>query len=417
MWKIKSHVVLLSCLFFLAAGLATAVASDSNLNMEQRVLKIEKALGLSQNTGSGMTLEERVNAIEKQLNAAPAAAGTPQGMMMDAGGAIGRISEKITLSGAIELDYSYADDSDTGDNTKNDSTSELDVGTIELGLEAALHPYVTANVLLKGENLDSDSDRVFWDEVFFTIARDDMPFYFVGGKRCQPFGLFESLFINDPITQDLYEINDTGATVGYANEDFFGIDVSATIYKGASLINRVKETEYGWERSNSAGFTDTNDVNSYILSAALSPVDGLVLAAYYNSEPGDTDRNTTLGGSVHWEIFDFIMDLEYIGALDRERHVADNREYNESAWFASLGYQVSDSLVVAVRYEDFDADRSASGNLDYRYGVAATYTLFESDGFACNLMGEVRRSEYEYISGGTTDQELNELFTRLALEF
>jgi hypothetical protein len=111
------------------------------------------------------------------------------------------------------------------------------------------------------------------------------------------------------------------------------------------------------------------------------------------------------------------MDLEYITALDREQRVTDNREYNESAWFASIGYQISEPFVVAMRYENFDADRSASGNLDYRYGFAATYTLFENDSFACNLMGEYRRSEYEFISGSGTDQYLNEFFTRLALEF
>ena len=101
-------------------------------------------------------------------------------------------TDKVTLSGAIELDYSGADDSNIGDNTVNDSTSELDIGTAELGVEVAFHKYVTGNFVLKRENLGSDDDRVFWDEASITLQKDGFPFYFVGGHRGQPFGLFES---------------------------------------------------------------------------------------------------------------------------------------------------------------------------------------------------------------------------------
>jgi hypothetical protein len=117
-------------------------------------------------------------------------------------GVLAGLSDKLTFSGGIELDFSYADDSDIGDNTVNDSTSDLDIGTVELGLEVAFHEYVTGFFLLKGEGLDTDDDRVFWDEATITIQKEGFPIYFVGGKRGQPFGVFESHLINDPITQD-----------------------------------------------------------------------------------------------------------------------------------------------------------------------------------------------------------------------
>lgn len=334
-----------------------------------------------------------------------------------ASGSMGQISDLITLSGTIELDYSYASDSDVSDNTINDAASELDIGTVSLGLTAQLNDCVSADVVLKGENLDSNSDRIFWDEVFLTFEKDNLPFYAVVGKRTQPFGVFESLFISDPITQELYEINKTGITLGYADQDMLGIDFSVTVYKGETLITRVNDTGYGWARDNTAGYAVTNDVSSYIVSMSISPVDGLTLAAYYSSEPGDTDRNTTLGGSLHFELADFIADAEYIGALNREYHITDDREYKENAWFVSLGYQIADPLLCSVRYEDFDADKRQSGNLDYRYGIAATWTLFETENFTCTLLGEYRRSEYEHIQSSSTDQSLDELFARLALEF
>ncbi len=335
----------------------------------------------------------------------------------DTSGVIGQISDKITLSGAIELDYSYIDDSDVSSTMNNDSTSELEVGTVELGLNIDLHEYVTANILLKGESLDSDSDRIFWDEVFFTFQKQDMPFYFIGGKRTQPFGVYESLFINDPVTQDLYEINDSGATIGYADENLLGLDVSVTVYKGEALIDRVNSAGYGWSRNNSAGYAVTNDVSSLIVSTSLSPVEGLVLSAFYNSEPGDTDRNTTLGGAVHYEYAGFMADAEYIGALEREKHVADDQEYKESAWVVSLGYQVTDPLVLAVRYEAFDADKEQAQNLERRYGVGASYTMIEDDSFVCTLLTEYRRTEYETSPGSVNDSDADEFFARVAIEF
>lgn len=346
-------------------------------------------------------IEQRIKALEQEAGSKKTG--------------IQKILTSLTLSGAIELDYSYSDDSDVTDRTKNDATSDLDIGTIELGIEGNFN-YVTANILLKGENLDSDS-TIFWDEVFFTFQKKDMPVYFVGGKRPQPFGAFESLFINDPITQDLYEINKTGATIGFAKKEMLNLDLSVTLYKGEALTNRISETEYGWTRDTSPGYESTNDASSFILSASFAPVEGMGLAAYYNSEPGDAERNTTLGSSFHWEISNFIVDAEYIGALTREIHATDKREYTESAWFTSLGYQLMAPMVIAMRYENFDADREQDGNLDYRYGVAADYTLFTTNGVACNLMGEFRRVEYNTTANTVVDSNANEFFARIALSF
>jgi hypothetical protein len=326
------------------------------------------------------------------------------------------LSDKLTFSGAIELDYSYADDSNIGDNTVNDSTSDLDIGTVELGLEAAFHEYVTGNFILKGEALDTDDDRVFWDEATITIQKEGFPFYFVGGKRGQPFGMFESHLINDPITQDCYEIVKTGVTVGYTTDY---LDISATIYKGEELMTHLVDSEYGFERDNSLTYKKTDDVSSYIGNITISPLDALMLSAYYDSEPGDGDRNETAGISVHYEIGMVTLNAEYIAALSREKNFTDNKEYNESAWFIGVAYQAAEPLEIAARYEAFDDDITGEqdGHLTDRYSIGFTYTLFEKDSFATNLMGEYRISNYEKQSGSIADDKLNEAFLRLAIEF
>jgi hypothetical protein len=378
--KKRILLCIVSIIFFIVAGLQPVLAA------------------------SNAELEKRIEALEKV---------PPSGS-----GVLGQISDRITLSGAIELDYSYASDGDLSDNTSNQSSSDLDIGTVEIGLEADLHEYVSANFLLKGEALDSDDEKIFWDEVFFTIQKEDFPVYFIGGKRPQPFGTFESLFINDTITCDLYEIVKTGATIGATFEPF-GIEISATLYKGETLIDRVSDVGYGFTRDNSTGYAASDDVESYILNMSLSLVENLTLSAYFDSEPGDSDRNTTAGVSAHYEIAGLILDGEYIGAIDREKHFTDNREYNESAWFVSLGYQILDPLLAAIRYENFDDDQNGDqdGHLNYRYSIGLTYTLFDNDNFACSLSGEYRKSEYELSSGSSADDDLNEFFARIAVEF
>ncbi len=326
------------------------------------------------------------------------------------------LSDRIKIFGAVELDYSHTSDSDTSDNTVKESSSDLSLGTVELGLEAQLHDWVTATVLLLGEDLDSE-DRITWDEVFMTFQRADFPVYVVAGKRCQPFGVYESLFINDPVTQDLYEINKTGVTVGYANENAMGLDLSLTLYKGDTLIQRVHDAEYGWDRDTLAGYDGPDHVNAFIVSAGFSPAEGLNLSVFFNSEPGDSDRNTTLGAALHWEGFNFMADAEYIGALNREKHRTDNREYKEKAWTLSLGYQVADPFLVAVRWEGFDPDKTVAEGLEFRYGLGLTYTLLETDAMAAFLMGEYRRCDYETTAASSNDADVDELFARLALEF
>ncbi len=336
-------------------------------------------------------------------------------------GILGGLSDKLTFSGAIELDYSYADDSNLEDNTDNDSTSDLDIGTVELGLEIAFHDYVTGNLILKGEGLDSDdNDRVFWDEATITIQKEGFPFYFVGGKRGQPFGGFESHLINDPITKECYEIAKTGATIGYST-DVLGLDISATVYKGEALIAHLEEAEYGFERDTIPTYKKTDDVSSFIGNITISPIEGLMLAAYYDSEPGDGDRNETAGGTLHFEFWKITLDAEYIAAIQREKHFTDNKEYNESAWFGAIAFQVMDPLEIAARYEVFDDDIEGDqdGHLDYRYSIGFTYTLFEKDDFATSLMGEYRVSNFEVEPGNPNgvDDKLNEVFLRLAIEF
>jgi len=184
-------------------------------------------------------------------------------------------------------------------------------------------------------------------------------------------------------------------------------------------MTHLVDSEYGFERDNSPTYEETDDVSSYIGNITISPLDALMLSAYYDSEPGDGDRNETAGISVHYEIGMITLDAEYIAALNREKNFTDNKEYNESAWFMVGAFQAMEPLEIAARYEAFDDDITGEqdGHLTDRYSIGFTDTLFENDSFATNLMGEYRISNYEKQSGSIADDKLNEAFLRLAIEF
>ncbi len=326
-------------------------------------------LGMSGMTfaASNMELEERIEALE-------AANGD------GASGVLGQISDRVTLSGAIELDFEYAKAGD-------ESESDLSLGTVELGVEVALHDYVTAFALLKGEGLEDD-DNVFWDEVTFTFQSDDFPVYLVAGKRTQPFGVFESMFISDALPQ-VFEIADTGVTLGYADDELLGLDASFTLFKEGS-----------------------DAVEAFIINLGVAPMEGLSMSVSYSSIPSDGDRETAFDAAVHFEMASFLFDGEYVTQLDT---AADDEA---KVWSVSLGYQVIDPLLIAVRYEGYDYlpgeddEIFKEGNA---YAIGVTYTMLETDIFTCSLMGEYSR--FEVDTDADEDMDVDVLSAKIALEF
>jgi hypothetical protein len=387
----KKNVILAIGTICLAMCLATPLfGQSSDFELRRRIEQLEKRLGLYQQ--------------KEKENEEP------------------RWTDHINLNGTVEFDYEYADDSDVSDNTVNDSTSDIKVGTVELGLGIEFHETVTGSLVLKAENVgDSDSttsDDVFVDEAIITLQKEGFPLYFLGGKRTQPFGYFNSNLANDPITQDLYEISKAGATVGWT-PGVLNMDISLTVYRGETLADKAEEAGIGFTRDKTSGYTASNDVSSYIANiTAYCLNDCMSFAGYFNSEPGDGDRNETIGGTFHYSIENIKLDLdaEYMAAMSRE-NASNDEEAKESAWFVAAAYQVIDPLQLAIRYEAFDDDVSGdqAGTLEDRFSLGGTYKLFEKEPFVCNLMAEYRLSNYEDAAGA--DDNLNEFFARLCIAF
>jgi predicted porin len=197
------------------------------------------------------------------------------------------------------------------------------------------------------------------------------------------------------------------------------MDISLTTHRGEVLADRAEEAEIGFTRDTAAGHTSTNDVCSFIANITAYCLNNCMsFAVFFDSEPGDGDRNETIGGTFHYFIegIGLNLDAEYMAAVSRE-NASNDEEAKESAGFLAVAYQVTEPLQLAARYEFFDDDISGNqaGSLEDRFSLGATYRLFEKGTFVCNLIAEYRRSNYENAPGA--DDKLNEFFGRLAIEF
>ncbi len=322
--------------------------------------------------------------------------------------------EKITLGGFIDLDYDYYDVSDVSDKDSG-STSDLGFGSVELELRVFFNQWVKSKIVVTADDVGKEDgdDNIKLDEAIFTMKCPQVPLYFTGGKTVLPFGVFEDHLIVGTLMEELYEVDTVGATLGFT-PDFYGLDLSITVYKGQDIIENLEDFN---THEFSPGRQESDDVSSFIANVTLEPVeDMLTFSVFYDSEPGDGRRNQTMGGAFTLDVWKLSLDAEYITALEREK--GDNGEENkDSAWVVGLALQPIESvpLEFAVRYEDFDDDQSGGQDevLDYRYVAGFSYKFLKWATF----FFEYDYWKYERESGSDAADHVNSLHFRLGLAF
>ena len=340
--------------------------------------------------------------------------------------------ERVTLTGTIEGDFTWTEHGDVADKN-SDPTSDLIIGTVELGTEVAFTDWLNGFVLFKAENLGKDDETdVTVDEATMTMQKEDAPLYLVFGKRAQPFGVYENHLITDPMTQDAYETSRAGITIGYTGP--MDLDLSATIYKGEEQMDHLADAGlFDITRAGDAG----DDVNSYILSASVLLMENLTFFGGYLSEPGRGERNNTANVGITFDFADIMIEAEYMKALQREKYDGISDEYKEGVFSISASYAlllsereqaggalfahrkshvVSEPLEFAVRYESFDdddfADKESAWSVDNRYSVGVRYSFYadEDSDLAAFVAGEYRYTDYKVHSGLTARADSNSEF-------
>ena len=328
--------------------------------------------------------------------------------------------KKVRLNGLVELNYEYLDVDDIGDENSG-SSSDFFISTAELALRVFFNEWSKTKIVVTAEDVGQQGEdgKIRLDEAIATLKSLHLPLYLIGGKTVMPFGVFEDHLIEGTLAEDLYEIDEWGTTLGF-NPDFYGLNLSFSIYEDPQVIENLQNFDthdFRPERQKEDKF------RSFITNITLEPIeDSLILSAYYDSEPGDGNRNQTVGGALTLKYWKFTLDAEYITALTREK--GENEEENkESAGVVGLAFDLLDSWQLATRYEVYDDDNPGDQDevLDYRIVAGFNYSLLDVFNFSyltdALFSFEYRYSKYEKETGNEAANSQNMFQFQLALGF
>lgn len=284
--------------------------------------------------------------------------------------------EKVKLNGGFEFNYEYLDVDDIDDENSG-SSSDFFLSTIELALRVIFNEWSKTQIVVTADDVgqQGDSGEINLDEAIVTLKSLGPPLYFIGGKTVMPFGVFEDHLIEGTLAEDLYEVDEWGATLGF-NPDFYGLDISVSVYKSPQVIENLQNFDTHEWRS---GRQKEDKFRSYIANITLEPLeDTLTLSTFYDNEPGDGSRNQSIGGAFTLNYWKFSLDAEYITALEREK--GDNgAENKESAAVVGIAFDALDSLQLATRYGVFDDDNPGDQDevLEYQIVAGFNYSLLD----------------------------------------
>jgi hypothetical protein len=393
--RVSGYVVFFVMVIFILSPLNSARAENhgGDHDVKQRLKKIEE-------------IEEIEDEEERQ-------------------GALNRIiqeifGEKVRLNGGFELNYEYLDVKDIDDENSG-SSSDFYLSTVELALRVFFNEWSKTKIVVTADDVgrQGEDGTINLDEAIVTLKSLQPPLYFIGGKTVMPFGVFEDHLIEGTLTEDLYEIDEWGATLGF-NPDFYGLDISFSVYEDPQIIENLQNFDTHEWRS---GRQKEDKFRSYIVNITLEPSeDTLALSAFYSNEPGDGSRNQSIGGAFTLNYWKFSLDAEYVTALEREKG-ANGTENKESAAVVGIAFDALDSLQLATRYGVFDDDNPGDQDevLDYQIVAGFNYSLLDVVGFSfltdALFSFEYRYSKYEKEKDSEATNSQNMFVFQLMLGF
>jgi hypothetical protein len=355
-------------------------------------------------------------------------------------------AERVRLEGSLEGDFVWTRRSDIEDKN-SDNMSDLFLSTVEVGVAVDFTDWITSEVLVSAEDVGTeDESGITVDEATITLQKDDVPLYLVLGKRTQPFGVFENHLVEDPMTEDAYETETVGVTAGYSGP--WESEFSGTVYQGDEMMENFFDSElFDSESITRKDIPVDDDVSSFIVAALVTPlVEHITLFGSFVSEPGTDERNDTAAVGFNVTFDGFVVDGEYMRAVNRERYAGLDREFKEGVVSVSAAYElvvrereviggalfaerkahiVSEPFEIAVRYDYFDddglADAFQTWAVQYKYSAGARYAFYhdEESGLAAFIATEYRHTGYRVHQSqqDAVADDNDELFVRLGVTF
>ena len=224
-------------------------------------------------------------------------------------------TERIAISGLVEVETFF--ESLDIEGADDESSSDLSLATLELGLDATVSDRVSGTVLL----LYEDGEDFLVDEGFVLIKASDS-LSFKAGEFYVPFGLFETNMIQDPLTLELGETRETALEMGFEGAGFYG---AVYAFNGdvdeagddSTIDNFGLIAGYGLGNDNFTLDFGAGYINNLVDSDGLT---GILDEAREELAEGETlDLVDYVGGLNLYAILNFgpiTLIGEYVGALD-----------------------------------------------------------------------------------------------------
>lgn len=313
--------------------------------------------------------------------------------------------EQVQISGAIEAEIAYGSDYDDA------KGSDVDLTTLELGIDVALTEYFSGFALMKWE--EDGGEGVFLDEGGIVLGSvDEYGIAVTVGKLYVPFGVFETAMISDPLTLELGETREGAVVVDFGAGGFYG-----AAYTFNSAINDDEDDDmidafgamagYGFESDGmnfdvSAGWisnlTSSGGFSGYLEEAGVEVLDDYAAGVAVSAVVG---------------IADFTLIGEYVAALDDDYVASDDSK--PSTWSLEFGYSFDLSghgASVAATYQG--SDEAVGLELpESRIGAAFGFDISDGLGIAFEYIHD---EDFDTSDGGT-GESADAVTCQLALEF
>ena len=166
----KKMTLLLSCLILFCAQAGSIMAQDSMPSEQaEQTTKV----------GGVKSLEDRIKQLENAIKRQPES---------------DKWYDRIQISGLIEVEAGYEKTDFKDPAVGDEKTSDVDLATVELVVDAKIAAHVDGHVMFKYEE-----DDLFVDEGFITlVGTESFPAYLIAGRQYIPFGNFDSSFRHRP---------------------------------------------------------------------------------------------------------------------------------------------------------------------------------------------------------------------------
>ncbi len=308
------------------------------------------------------TPEERLDAMEQRLNTLEQQEPTHHHLAIETtqapdneGVSEESITDRIDFNGVIEVEAQQISPDE------GDSSSDLYLPTLELGIAAQVNDWTSAEIVLLYEDDGSHSGDFAVDSAEIRIADPQASWYLAAGQYALPFGDFSTYLVSDPLTLDAAETYEVALEAGY---EFSGASFAIYVFKGDQqdeIRNGGLSIGYGLEDDDLAFTTRFGWIND--LSESDSVVDE-------GSAPLNKAPAWTLFAQLDWRAFSLIG--EYLAASEAlDVYNTDDKPsfYNLEA---AYHFEVLDKpMTFAVGWQGSNEARDYAGGMDEKRGLAA----------------------------------------------